>query len=69
MSSFVIVQSGRYGNDWKDAPSLVTIHGGDLKLAEHVARSIQEWRWPGQEEMFEVHMMIDDGGTKITWPD
>jgi hypothetical protein len=54
MSRHVILQGDRYGDGWKDAPSRVEIYGGDIRLAWHIAHTIQEWNWPGQEGMFYV---------------
>ena len=54
MGKHIILQSDRYGDGWKNAPTRVEIDGGDIQLARHIAHTIQEWNWPGQEEMFYV---------------
>lgn len=51
---WIIRQTGRYGPGFKSAPEVIEIEGGSLNLARHVAHTVQEWGWPGQEHMFEV---------------
>jgi hypothetical protein len=62
MVAFKIVQSGRYGEAYpsSDAPSSVVVTGGTPELARHLAHIIQEWGWPGMEDMYEVENDDED---------